>query len=102
MWEKIGWLGEKLCFGFGALFSLVVVIQGAVTACKGGGWALLTLLGLLGMGGLAVLGLARLRPVRAFSLAVFVLRFAIALEGMGGREKLRDYDVDAVMTFPGD
>ena len=79
MWEKIGWLGEKLCFGFGALFSLVVVIQGAVTACKGGGWALLTLLGLLGMGGLAVLGLARLRPVRAFSLAVFVLRFAIAL-----------------------
>ena len=35
--------------------------------------------GLLGMGGLAVLGLARLRPVRAFSLAVFVLRFAIAL-----------------------
>ena len=40
---------------------------------------MLTLLGLLGMGGLAVLGLARLRPVRAFSLAVFVLRFAIAL-----------------------
>ena len=26
----------------------------------------------------------------------------LSLEGMGGREKLRDYDVDAVMTFPGD
>lgn len=30
------------------------------------------------------------------------MRFAIELEGMSGREKLRDYDVDAVMTFPGD
>ena len=33
---------------------------------------------------------------------VVAVRFAIELEGMGGREKLRDYDVDAVMTFPGD
>ena len=42
MGEKLGWLGEKLAFGCGALFSLIVVVQGALTACRGGGWALFT------------------------------------------------------------
>ena len=54
MGEKLGWLGEKLAFGCGALFSLIVVVQGALTACRGGGWALFTLAGLGGMGALAV------------------------------------------------
>ena len=39
MGEKLGWLGEKLAFGCGALFSWIVVVQGALTACRGGGWA---------------------------------------------------------------
>ena len=30
------------------------------------------------------------------------VRFAIELEGMGGREKLGDYDVKSVMMFAGD
>ena len=40
MWKKLGWLGEKLCFGFGALFTLIVIVQAALTACKGGAWGL--------------------------------------------------------------
>ena len=56
MGEKLGWLGEKLAFGCGALFSLIVVVQGALTACRGGGWALFTLAGLGGMGALVLLG----------------------------------------------
>ena len=33
---------------------------------------------------------------------VVAVRFAIELEGMGGREKLGDYDVKSVMMFAGD
>lgn len=79
MGEKLGWLGEKLAFGCGALFSLIVVVQGALTACRGGGWALFTLAGLGGMGALVLLGLRYLKPARAFSLGLFTLRLAIAL-----------------------
>lgn len=32
---------------------------------------------------------------------VVAVRFAIELEGMGGREKLGDYDVKSVMMFAG-
>ena len=79
MGEKLGWLGEKLAFGCGALFSLIVVVQGALTACRGGGWALFTLAGLGGMGALVLLGVRYLKPARAFSLGLFTLRLAIAL-----------------------
>lgn len=79
MCDRLGWLGEKLSLGFGALFLLVMSLQAALTACRGGGWGLFTLAGLLGMGALVALGLRFLRPARAFSLAVFTLRFAIAL-----------------------
>ena len=79
MGEKLGWLGEKLAFGCGALFSWIVVVQGALTACRGGGWALFTLAGLGGMGALVLLGLRDLKPARAFSLGLFTLRLAIAL-----------------------
>ena len=79
MGEKLGWLGEKLAFGCGALFSWIVVVQGALTACRGGGWALFTLAGLGGMGALVLLGLRYLKPARAFSLGLFTLRLAIAL-----------------------
>ena len=41
MGEKLGWLGEKLAFGCGALFSLIVAVQGALTACRGGGLSLI-------------------------------------------------------------
>ncbi len=54
---------------------------------------------LLATGGTA---LAACRLAEQLGGKVVAVRFAIALEGMGGREKLRDYDVDAVMTFPGD
>ena len=79
MGEKLGWLGEKLAFGCGALFSWIVVVQGALTACRGGGWALFTLAGLGGMGALVLLGVRYLKPARAFSLGLFTLRLAIAL-----------------------
>ena len=79
MGEKLGWLGEKLAFGCGALFSWIVVVQGALTACRGGGWALFTLVGLGGMGALVLLGVRYLKPARAFSLGLFTLRLAIAL-----------------------
>ena len=54
---------------------------------------------LLATGGTA---LAACRLAEQLGGKVVAVRFAIELEGMGGREKLRDYDVDAVMTFPGD
>lgn len=79
MGERVGWLGEKLCFGFGALFALIVVVQGLLTALRGGGYVFMFLLGLLGMGALTVLGLLFLRPCKAFPVAVFSLRFLIAL-----------------------
>ena len=79
MWKKIGWLGEKLCFGFGVLFALIVVVQATLTACQGGAYAALFFLGLGGMGALTVAGLRFLRPFQAFPIALFSLRFLIAL-----------------------
>ncbi len=79
MGERIGWLGEKLCFGFGALFALIVVIQSVLTACMGGGYALLSLAGFLGMGVLLAVGLRYLEPFQGFPAVVFALRFLIAL-----------------------
>ena len=79
MWKKLGWLGEKLCFGFGALFTLIVIVQAALTACKGGAWGLLALVGLALAGAATVAGLRFLEPHRAFPAALFSLRFLIAL-----------------------
>jgi hypothetical protein len=79
VWKKVGWLGEKLCFGFGALFTLIVIVQAAMTACKGGAYVLLTLLGLGVTGGVTIAGLRFLAPHKAFPVALFSLRFFIAL-----------------------
>lgn len=54
---------------------------------------------LLATGGTA---LAACKLIEQLGGKIVAVRFAIELEGMGGRELLRDYDVDAVMTFPGD
>lgn len=79
MLKRLGWLGEKLAFGVGALFSLVIVVQATYTAGKGGGYALFFALGLLGMGVLTWVGIRYLKPWKAFPIALFTLRFAIAL-----------------------
>lgn len=79
MGDKVGWLGEKLCFGFGALFSLVVAVQAGRTACLGGWYSLFALVGLLGAGVLAWLGLRFLGPVKGFGAGLFGLRFLVAL-----------------------
>lgn len=54
---------------------------------------------LLATGGTA---LAACKLAEQLGGKVVAVRFAIELEGMGGRERLKDYDVDSVMTFPGD
>jgi adenine phosphoribosyltransferase len=54
---------------------------------------------LLATGGTA---LAACKLAEQLGGKVVAVRFAIELEDMGGRERLRDYDVDSVMTFPGD
>jgi adenine phosphoribosyltransferase len=54
---------------------------------------------LLATGGTA---LAACRLAEQLGGKVVAVRFAIELTGMGGRETLKDYDVDSVMTFPGD
>ena len=54
---------------------------------------------LLATGGTA---LAACKLVEQLGGEVVGGRFAIELEGMGGREMLKDYDVQSVMLFPGD
>ncbi len=54
---------------------------------------------LLATGGTA---LAACKLAEQLGGEVVAVRFAIELEGMGGRERLKDYDVGSVMTFPGD
>ena len=54
---------------------------------------------LLATGGTA---LAACKLVEQLGGKVVGVRFAIELEGMGGREKLADYDVQSVLLFPGD
>ncbi len=54
---------------------------------------------LLATGGTA---LAACKLAEQLGGEVVAVRFAIELEGMGGRELLKDYDVGSVMTFPGD
>lgn len=54
---------------------------------------------LLATGGTA---LAACKLVEQLGGTVAGVRFAIELEGMGGREKLKDYDVKSILTFPGD
>lgn len=54
---------------------------------------------LLATGGTA---LAACKLVEQLGGEVVGVRFAIELEGMGGREMLKDYDVQSVMLFPGD
>lgn len=54
---------------------------------------------LLATGGTA---LAACKLAEQLGGEVIAVRFAIELEGMGGREKLKQYDMDTVMTFPGD
>ena len=76
---KLGWLGEKLCLGFGLLFSGVVLVQTFLTACRGGGYVLFFAAGALGMGALVLLGLRFLKPAKAYPLALCSLRFLIAL-----------------------
>src|SRR5699024_6000349 len=76
---KLGWLGEKLCLGFGLLFSGVVLVQTFLTACRGGGYVLFFAVGALGMGALVLLGLRFLKPAKAYPLALCSLRFLIAL-----------------------
>ena len=76
---KLGWLGEKLCLGFGLLFSGVVLVQTFLTACRGGGFFLFFAAGALGMGALVLLGLRFLKPAKAYPLALCSLRFLIAL-----------------------
>ena len=46
--------------------------------------------------------LAACKLVEQLGGEVVGVRFAIELEGMGGREMLKDYDVQSVMLFPGD
>ena len=77
--DKVGWLLEKLSLAFGLLFSLVILAQTVLTACRGGAWALCFLLGFFTMGGLTVWGLRALPEGRAWGLALFGLRFLIAL-----------------------
>ena len=79
MLKRLGWLGEKVAFAVGALFSLVIVVQATYTAGRGGGYVLFFALGLLGMGALTWAGIRWLRPCKAFPIALFTLRFAIAL-----------------------
>lgn len=79
MLKKLGWLGEKAVFAVGALFSLVIVAQAVYTAGKGGVYGLFFALGLLGMGALTWAGIRWLKPCKAFPVALFTLRFAIAL-----------------------
>lgn len=54
---------------------------------------------LLATGGTA---LAACKLVEQLGGKVVGVRFAIELEGMGGREKLKDYDVQSILLFPGD
>ena len=54
---------------------------------------------LLATGGTA---LAACRMAEQLGGKVVAVRFCIELEGMSGRDKLKDYDVQALMTFPGD
>lgn len=54
---------------------------------------------LLATGGTA---LAACKLIEQLGGEVVGVRFAIELEGMGGREKLKDYDVQSVLFFPGD
>lgn len=54
---------------------------------------------LLATGGTA---LAACKLVEQLGGQVVGVRFAIELEGMGGREKLADYDVQSILLFPGD
>lgn len=54
---------------------------------------------LLATGGTA---LAACKLVEQLGGEVVGVRFAIELEGMGGREKLAGYDVQSVLLFPGD
>ena len=54
---------------------------------------------LLATGGTA---LAACKLVEQLGGEVVAVRFAIELEGMGGREALKDYDVYSAMLFPGD
>jgi len=54
---------------------------------------------LLATGGTA---LAACKLVEQLGGEVVGVRFAIELEGMGGREKLANYDVQSVLLFPGD
>ena len=79
MLKRLGWLGEKVDFAVGALFSLVIVVQATYTAGRGGGYVLFFAMGLLGMGALTWAGIRWLRPCKAFPIALFTLRFAIAL-----------------------
>lgn len=79
MLKRLGWLGEKVAFAVGALFSLVIVVQATYTAGRGGGYVLFFAMGLLGMGALTWAGIRWLRPCKAFPIALFTLRFAIAL-----------------------
>ena len=81
---KLGWLGEKLCLGFGLLFSGVVLVQTFLTACRGGGFFLFFAAGALGMGAMVLLGLRFLKPAKAYPLALCSLRFLIALGGHPG------------------
>ena len=79
MRRKVGWLGERLAFGVGALFSLVIAALGTVTGVKGGFYVAFFALGLLGMGALTWLGISRLKPWKAFPIALMTLRFVLAL-----------------------
>ena len=54
---------------------------------------------LLATGGTA---LAACRMAEQLGGKVVAVRFCIELEGMSGRDKLKAYDVQALMTFPGD
>ncbi|MGI6254116.1 MAG: glycosyltransferase family 39 protein [Acutalibacter sp.] len=79
MLKRLGWLGERLAFGVGALFSLVIAVLGAYNGLRGGGYGVFFALGLLGMGALTWAGIRFLKPWKAFPIALFTLRFAIAL-----------------------